>query len=131
VIWATWDRPQFLGKLQGRLSDKDSKVLKGGPYDEYTVLVHTDEPALTADIVEQWLSDYLFAKPTQIHRAYLLLSYDPRRRGYPYFRLGWREAQNWLLQLSRAMSKVAIAFRRLKGKSKGALSRAFWSTACS
>ena len=117
--------PRFLEKLQGCLNEKDSKVLKGGPYDEYIVLVHTDEPGLAADTVEQWLSDYVFATPTQIDRAYLLLSYDPTRRGYPYFRLDWRKAQNWLLQLSRAMSKVAIAFRRLKVKGKGALTRAF------
>jgi hypothetical protein len=39
--------------------------------------------------------------------------------------------QNWQLQLSRAMSKVAIAVRLLEMRTQGALARAFWRTACS
>jgi hypothetical protein len=87
VVSANWNRDRFLAQLQARLTEKDRKVLNDGPYNEYIVLVHTDEPLLAAETVEQWLSGHTFAAATQADRAYLLLSYDPRRTGYPYFRL--------------------------------------------
>jgi hypothetical protein len=87
VLWAKWDRGRFLKQLQARLTEKDAKVLNGEPYNEYIVLVHTDEPMLPADTVEDWLSGHVFTAPIKINRAYLLLSYDPGRNGYPYFRL--------------------------------------------
>jgi hypothetical protein len=86
---AEWDRAKFLAEVASRLSAKDQKTLKGGPYDEYIVLIHSDEPSLPIDVVEEWLAGHRFRKPEQIHRAYLLLSYDPRRNGCPYVRPPW------------------------------------------
>jgi hypothetical protein len=87
VQWAVWDSARLRKEVQQRLIEKESKQLKGGPYDEYIVLVHTDEPGLAIDQVETWLADFRFATPKQMDRAFLLLSYDPSRRGYPYVQL--------------------------------------------
>jgi hypothetical protein len=87
--WRTWNETSFRVELQERLADKDGKKLKGGEWAEYVVLVHTDEPALTIEQAQTWLEGYRFQSPRQIGRAFLLLSYDPFRRGYPYVQLRW------------------------------------------
>jgi hypothetical protein len=86
-VWARWNRVRFLNALEERLRSKDSKELQDGPYDEYIVLIHSDEPMLDATQVEECLAGHHFPAPAQILRAYLLLSYDPHCRGYPYARL--------------------------------------------
>ncbi|GJG88787.1 hypothetical protein tb265_40560 [Gemmatimonadetes bacterium T265] len=88
-LWAIWKRERFLQEAQRRLTEKDGKVLKDGPYDEYIVIIHTDEPTLDAERVGEWLTDHRFDQPRQLSRAYLLLSYDPRPASYPYFKLSW------------------------------------------
>lgn len=90
--WADWSREKFLNGLQSRLASKDGKLLQDGPYDQYLVLIHTDEPALRVSTVEEWLRGHEFKQPTQITRAYLLLSYDPQCGRCPIFRLRWKDA---------------------------------------
>jgi hypothetical protein len=87
--WASWDSTKFLQALESRIRSKDAKTLKGGPYSEYIVVIHTDEPMLSIELVEQWLGEIALPSAGQIQRAYLLLSYDPHRKGYPYVRLKW------------------------------------------
>jgi hypothetical protein len=86
-VWATWDTPRISAGLDHLLSEKDSKTLQGGPYDEYLVLIHTDEPALTLEQIEAAAFGHSFPKLHQVQRAYILLSYDPHRGGYPYVKL--------------------------------------------
>jgi hypothetical protein len=85
--WAQWDAAKIQQQLQNRLTDKDGKVLKGGPYDEYIVLIHTDEPALPLDVVESALLGHTWHPVSQIHRAYLVVSYDPSKGRSSYVRL--------------------------------------------
>jgi hypothetical protein len=87
VDFATWGPAQIRAQIDHLLTAKDSKVLKGGPYDEYVVLIHTDEPAVTPEQIAVALDGHELPAMKQVHRAYLLLSYDPHRRRYPYFRL--------------------------------------------
>ena len=84
--WAQWDAPKLIDAIQARLRAKGTKRLKGGPYAEYIVLIHTDEPALSIEIVANALADAQFTAAVQVGRAYLLLSYHPGR-GYPFVRL--------------------------------------------
>ncbi len=86
-VMALWERDHFLDRLGELMVTKDRKSLKGAPWDDYWILVHTDEPDLDADKVGFWLSDARLPRLVQATRAYLLMSYDPRRGGYPYFRL--------------------------------------------
>ena len=91
VTWAKWNRETLVSRLQALLERKDAVSLKDAPYDEYIVLIHTAEPALTFDVVEEWLRTHLFAAPTQINRAYLLLSYESQRETCPYVQLRWED----------------------------------------
>jgi hypothetical protein len=86
-VWSTWDTPRIRAALDHLLTEKDSKTLHGGPYDEYLVLIHTDEPALTFEQIEAAVFGHSFPNLLQVQRAYILLSYDPLRRGYPYVKL--------------------------------------------
>lgn len=89
VRWAIWDASRLTSELQLRLTEKDAKQLKGGPWSEYIVIIHTDEPALSIDQVDLWLASHRFNRPQKISRAFLLLSHDPARRACPYVPLQW------------------------------------------
>ena len=86
-IMADWDASRIQSRLDDLIRGKDSKSLKGGDYDEYIVLIHSDEPLIPFDQARSAIEGHYFPSVSQIHRAYLILSYDPARRGYPYFRL--------------------------------------------
>ena len=80
-----WDKAVFLEAVEERLKAKDTVKLKGGPFEEYVVVLHTDEPMLVhADAVE-WLQGCTFTRMGKVTSAYLLFSYDGN--GYPYIRL--------------------------------------------
>jgi hypothetical protein len=84
-----WTREEFLYKLTGRLASKDiGNRLKGGTYDEFIVLIYTDEYLLVESQVRTWLADHSFPRPSTIQRAYLSLGYSPDI-GYPLIRLAW------------------------------------------
>lgn len=85
--WAEWSPARIREEIQARLGSKDRKTLQGGAYAEYIVLLHTDEPALVLQTIENALDGYRFAPPGRVDRAYLLLSYDPTRDSYPFVRL--------------------------------------------
>ena len=50
-------------------------------------LPDSDEEMLSASDVSEYLKAVSWGPFNQISRAYLLLSYDPHRQGYPYFQL--------------------------------------------
>ena len=84
-----WTREVFLEKLTERLASKDiGNRLKGGLYDEFMVLIYTDEYLLIESQVRLWLADFSFQRPRTIHRAYLSLGYC-HEVGYPLIRLAW------------------------------------------
>jgi len=85
--FAAWDTQKIRHQLDARLSAKEVKSLKGGPYHEYLILIHTDEPGLSPEQVSSALVGHSFPAMNHADRAYLLFSYDPRVSGYPYVRL--------------------------------------------
>jgi len=88
--WAEWDRVKFLESITHLLKEKNSRFpkLKGGPYDGgYVIVVFTDEPELQRSKVESYLASHTFQGLTSVHRAILLLSYDPSIGQCPYFEL--------------------------------------------
>lgn len=88
--WAEWDKKKFLSGVDRAIKAKDSRYpnLKGGPYQGgYVVVVHTDEPLLNFETVRRFLEYYDLARPQNISRAFLLLSYDPAQNRCPYFEL--------------------------------------------
>jgi hypothetical protein len=85
--WAEWSGPKFAQYLQDRVSAKDSpSEVKGGPYSEYWLLIHTDEPALSIAEVQKHMTGIAPFPVKLITQAFLLLSYHPNN-GHPYVRL--------------------------------------------
>lgn len=88
--WADWGKETFLSTLAALVSSKEKRFtkLKDPPYDGgYFVVVFTDEPNIGRLHVQKWLSGHKFFKETDSMRAFLLLSYDPQIRSYPFFEL--------------------------------------------
>jgi len=88
--WADWTRESFTAAIDERLTAKDRRfaALKDAPYPGgYIVIIHTDEPLLLADTVARHLTGHTLRPAGNVTRAFLLLSYDPHRRRYPYFEL--------------------------------------------
>lgn len=92
---AEWARNDFLISLHSLLRTKNNRFpkLKGAPYPGgYVVVVFTDETFLPRPTVAQHLVGHTFSQLRDIDRAFLLLSYDPSIKGYPYFELNIQRA---------------------------------------
>lgn len=87
--WTDWSSERLKMALAERLSAKDQRYpsLQGGPYEQYIVVVHTDELMLPYDSAFALLGGARFSKPSHIDRAFLLISYDPRLERCPYVEL--------------------------------------------
>lgn len=86
AMMRVWKRQDFIAHVSDRLEDKDTKKLKGGPYEAYVIAMHTDEPDLERDKCKDWLHGHAFGPFKQICDAYLLFSYKPFV-GCPYLRI--------------------------------------------
>jgi hypothetical protein len=82
-----WEREDLLLALQDRIDAKDQSELKGGPYERYILVIHTDEMFLEADKVEQWLRQATF-KARRITDVLSGLSHHPGHGGCPVFNGG-------------------------------------------
>ena len=85
-----WRAGEFGGLIQDLLESKDRKTYLGGPFDEIWVCVFTDEPMLTIEQVKADASNLTFPKLKQIARAFVLMSYDPISKSYPFTELAFR-----------------------------------------
>lgn len=82
-----WTPTQFVNQVQGILDRKGLRSLGGPRGDQSMLVIHTDELYLNADNVRAMLAGANFKKPAAIHRAFLLMSYDPTRGGYRSFEI--------------------------------------------
>jgi hypothetical protein len=86
TVHRDWDETGLVAAVDALLREKDGKTLNGGPFEEYVVVLHTDEFALDHAEAEQWLRGHTFGGLRQITGAYLLFSYVPDK-GFPHIRL--------------------------------------------
>jgi hypothetical protein len=83
-----WDRRELVGRLTGIVRRKDTAASSpGGAYAEYLLVVHTDEPELHIEALESHLDGFELPATQQITRVYMLVSFDPRTRSYPWLRI--------------------------------------------
>lgn len=80
---AHWTEQAFVLHVNKLLEEKDGKSLNGGPFEEYLLVIHTDEPLLVRSEVEDWIATQTFGPYNQITAAFLLFSYEPDQ-GYPF-----------------------------------------------
>lgn len=85
---AEWSELKLINSITQRLEVKDSsRNIKGGPYDSYMLVIHTDEPVLSFDYTYPLLSEYPFRFYTLINRAFLLMSFDKKYQCCPFIEL--------------------------------------------
>ncbi len=85
--WKEWNENELLSKIQEIIRDKDRKVYHGGPYSKIILLIHSDEPILRLSDILSFLGDQTVSQCKQITDCYLLLTYNPGLKAYPYFKL--------------------------------------------
>ena len=86
-VYRVWRLGELTEVVSARLAEKDSKTFHGGPFDSIVVCLFTDEPALTYEAASRELASQSFGPLRQVSAAYLLFSYDPGTRTYPFIRL--------------------------------------------
>lgn len=75
--WPVWDQGTFVDVLGRQIESKGNGRPHGGPFGEYVLLVHTDEPGLRPVDVSRWLEGVTLGPRGMIDRAFLLFSYMP------------------------------------------------------
>lgn len=86
-VYRHWKSGEVRGAVEARLADKDLCQLKGGPFDQYWVCIHTDEPELTLERLAEELGQVALGPFPRIDRAFLLFSYTPGIKTYPLIEL--------------------------------------------
>jgi hypothetical protein len=85
---AEWGEDKLIKSIAHRLKTKDNSTnIKGGPYDQYILVIHTDEPLLSFDYTHPLLSSARFQYYSLIDRAFLLMSYDEKHQCCPFIEL--------------------------------------------
>ena len=83
-----WSRQEVRDRLQTIISNKDLRTAGGAGSRDVVLVIHTDELYLEHAAVTVALAEHVFALPhANLARAFLLFSYDPHRRGYPFLEL--------------------------------------------
>jgi len=91
--WAEWSETKLIDAINNRLDVKDTPSrIRGGPYANYILIIHTDEPVLNVDYAKALLKEYRFSKRILIDRAFLFIFYDPIYKTYPYIELEFKNS---------------------------------------
>jgi hypothetical protein len=85
--WKEWSEEELLEKIREVVKKKDAKKFHGGPYSKIILVIHTDEPLLRLTDCVSALAGQIVGQCRQITDCYLLMSYSPGLKSYPYFRL--------------------------------------------
>lgn len=80
-----WDQDTLTAAIQTLINAKDAAKLKGGPYERYVLVIHSDEFVLSRIAVTEFLQGSKF-RAQLITDVFIGLSYEPGF-GIPTFRL--------------------------------------------
>lgn len=87
AVYRDWSHSEVVQELHKIVDEKDSKIYSGGPYQKLILVIPTDEPMLIQRELKPVLENHEFGQTRQLHEAYLLFSYDPETKCYPYVQL--------------------------------------------
>lgn len=109
-IYCIWTPEQVCGEIERILSKKNLKSNHGGKYKGVALVIHTDELVIEPEKYVPLLKARHFARPININEAYVLFSYDPHTKTYPYVRLTWKpplsNIQLLLIRMSQVMKNL-------------------------
>jgi hypothetical protein len=87
VHYRQWTDQEVLERLEYIIQRKDTKIYRGGPYQEVVLLIYTAEPNISFLKYQSALANYHFAATAQIDKVFLLFPFDDSRGYCPYVRL--------------------------------------------
>lgn len=87
AVYREWRRGELTAHVAEKLTEKDQKTFRGGPYGSIICCLFTDEPALEFDVARQELHAARFGPFSNLTAAYLLFSYQPATQSYPAIEL--------------------------------------------
>jgi len=79
--WRWWTQQDFEGKLVSVVRGKDHAGF--GTTVDYWLVIHCDEPALSAELVARYLAALTPIPTRGVIRPFMLLSYEPALKRYP------------------------------------------------
>ena len=83
-----WGKDEFLARIKEIVLRKDAGTPKTrDSWDQYWLVIHTDEPGLTPELVESYLRDWSPIISRLLTRCFLLMSYFPSHKGRPLFEI--------------------------------------------
>ena len=82
-----WTPNGLLAKIREIVRKKDAKNYHGGPYSKIVLVIFTDEPLVRSADCASILRNQVLGRCRNITDCYLLLSYQPGLKSYPYFRV--------------------------------------------
>jgi hypothetical protein len=88
VPWEPFSEKQLFAFVAERIAAKDKpKIVKGGPYDEYVLVVYCADPRVLDYGLIEYVRGARFPRTTLISRVFLLFSYSPWEGFCPYIEL--------------------------------------------
>ena len=87
AVYRVWRRGELTAHISSVLARKDTKRFNGGPYKAVIASLFTDEPALSEADARTELQDATFGPYNQLTEGYLVFSYQPSTKSYPFVRL--------------------------------------------
>ena len=88
--WRWWTAEDVAAKLSSVVGAKDHAGF--GDRVQYWVLIHCDEPAISRQMLQDYLAEMSPIGVRGITRCFVLLSYDPSIQGYPIVEVSLRPA---------------------------------------
>jgi hypothetical protein len=82
-----WEPADIRRRVGERIREKDLKAFYGGPYSRRMVVVHSAEPVLTSDLVEDALRDFTMTDVRQFTDGFVLLNYEAQVKRCPFIRV--------------------------------------------
>jgi hypothetical protein len=72
-VMARWTDEQFFRGIDKIIRSKDGKIFKGGPYSRIILIIPTDEPTISSEMVTRVFAARQFDKPRNMTDAYLMM----------------------------------------------------------
>ena len=88
--WRYWVQTDFTSKVTKVISTKDHSGF--GKTADFWLVIHSDEPALSASLVEEYCAASGTIETSGLDRCFMLLSYDPQIESYPVLEVPVRRA---------------------------------------
>jgi len=87
AVYRLWTDEDIVDEVKKRLIGKDLKSFHGNLYSKVILVIHTDEFELIASRLFPALGKGEFPVLRNIEEVFVICSYDPKTKSYPYYQI--------------------------------------------